>query len=95
MLKIGQKIKAARKIRRITQEELANAMGVSDKSISAYESDRANPPLSVIEKISKVTDQPLSFFLEETIETSILSKLREVEIQFKEIKKLLEKEKFI
>lgn len=95
MLKIGQKIKAARKIRRITQEELARAMGVSDKSISAYESNRANPPLHVIEKISKVTDQPMSFFLEETVEISILSKLREVETQFKEIKKLLKKEKFI
>jgi len=95
MSKIGQKIKAARKIRRVTQEELANAMGVSDKSISAYESGRANPPLNVVEKISKVTNQPLSFFLNDTVETSILSKLREVETQFKEIKRLLKKEKFI
>lgn len=95
MLKIGQKIKAARKIKRITQEELAKVMGISDKSISAYESDRAVPPLSVVEKISKATNQPLSFFLEETIETSILSKLREVETQFKEIKELLKKEKLI
>jgi len=95
MLKIGQKIKAARKIKRITQEELAKAMGVSDKSISAYESNRANPPLNVIEKISKITNQPLNFFLEETTEISILSKLREIEFQFNEIKKLLEKEKFV
>ncbi len=89
MLKIGQKIKAARKIKRITQDELARVIGVSDKSISAYESDRANPPLNVVEKISKATNQSLNFFLEESIETSILSKLTEVENQFKEIKKLL------
>lgn len=95
MLKIGQKIKAARKIRRITQDELAKVIGVSDKSISAYESSRANPSLNMVEKIAKATNQPLSFFLEETVEISILSKLREVEVQFKEIKKLLEKEKFI
>jgi transcriptional regulator with XRE-family HTH domain len=95
MLKIGQKIKAARKVKRITQEELARAIGVSDKSISAYESNRANPPLNVIEKISKITNQSLGFFLEETIEVSILSKLREVEAQFEEIKKLLKKEKLV
>jgi len=95
MLKIGQKIKAARKIKRITQDELAKVIGVSDKSISAYESDRANPPLSVVEKISKATNQSLNFFLEETIETSILSKLTEVENQFKEIKRLLKRRKLV
>lgn len=95
MIKIGSKIKSARKIKRITQEELAQAIGVSDKSVSAYESDRANPPLSMVEKISKATNQPLSFFLEETIEVSILSKLREIETQFKEIKSLLKKDKLI
>ena len=95
MLKIGQKIKAARKIKRITQSELAKVIGVSDKSISAYESDRANPPLSVVEKISKATNQSLNFFLEETIETSILSKLTEVESQFKEIKRLLKRRNLV
>lgn len=95
MIKIGQKIKSARKIKRITQEDLAKAIGVSDKSISAYESNRANPPLDVVEKIANATNQHLGFFLEETIESSILSKLREVEIQFKEIKKLLKKEKLV
>jgi transcriptional regulator with XRE-family HTH domain len=95
MFKIGQKIKAARKIKRITQDELAKVIGVSDKSISAYESDRANPPLSVVEKISKATNQSLNFFLEDTIETSILSKLMEVENQFKEIKRLLKRRKLV
>ena len=95
MLKIGQKIKAARKIKRITQDELANIIGVSDKSISAYESDRANPPLNVVEKISKATNQSLNFFLEESVETSILSKLTEVENQFKEIKRLLKRKNIV
>ncbi len=91
MPKIGQKIKTARKIKRITQEDLAQIIGVSDKSISAYESNRINPPLTVLEKIAKTTNQPVSYFLDETQESSIMAKLRNVETELKEIKQLLKK----
>src|SRR3989344_8654904 len=87
---IGAKIRQARKGKRVTQEDLADAIGVSDKSISAYESNRVSPPLKVLEKIAEQTDQSLTFFLEDSIESAILSKLKEVERQFKEIKFLLE-----
>lgn len=91
MVKIGQKIKQARKIKQITQEDLAKVIGVSDKSISAYESDRISPPIKVLEKIAENTDQAFSYFLEDTVESSILSKLNEIKKQFNEIKDLLEK----
>lgn len=93
MIKIGKKIKSARKTKRITQQDLAKQVGVSDKSISAYESDRTSPPLHILDKIANATNQPLNYFLTETVESSILSKLREVKTQFKEIEKLLKKEK--
>lgn len=93
VIKIGEKIKEARKTKRITQESLAKVIGVSDKSISAYESNRISPPLKILEKIAATTGQSLSYFLEETVETSVLSKLAEVERQFKEIKRLLESKK--
>lgn len=95
MIHVGKKIKEARKLKRITQEDLASVVGISDKSISAYESNRAVPPLDVLEKIANATNQSLNFFLEETVEGSILSRLKEVEEQFQEIKKLLKKEKLI
>lgn len=90
IIKIGEKIRRARKIKAITQENLANAIGVSDKSVSAYESERVSPPLKVLEKIAEQTDQSLAFFLEENIENSIMNKLKEVEKQLSEIKILLE-----
>lgn len=93
MVKIGQKIKLARNNKHITQDDLANAVGVSDKSISAYESDRISPPLKVLEKIAETTDQSLTYFLEDSIEAAILAKLREVEKEFQEIKKLLQEKK--
>lgn len=91
MLKIGEKIKKARKIRQITQSQLAKITGVSDKSISAYESNRVKPPVYVLEKIARMTGQSISFFLEDSPEGMILSKLREIEKQFTEIKAILEK----
>lgn len=93
MVKIGQKIKQARKIKRITQEDLASAIGVSDKSVSAYESERIDPPLKVLEKIADETNQPLSYFLEDNVESEILAKLNQIEKEFKEIKKILQKKK--
>ncbi len=78
-------------MKRITQEDLAQAIGVSDKSISAYESERTDPPLKILEKIAETTDQNLSYFLEANVESSILSKLNIIEKEFAEIKKLLKK----
>lgn len=89
MLKIGYKIKQARKNRHITQENLAGAVGVSDKSISAYELNRAEPPLKILEKIAEETGQPFSYFVEENPQSQILSKLTMVEKELEEIKQLL------
>lgn len=91
MKNIGEKIKQARKKRKITQEDLGQAIGLSDKSISAYESDRISPPIKVLEKIAHETDQSLSYFLEEKTEDLILGKLNEVERLFEEIKSLMKK----
>lgn len=90
MVKVGERIRLARKQRQITQGNLAAAIGISDKSISAYESNRINPPLKVLEKIAESTNQPLRYFVEDSVETAILAKLAEVEKQFKEIKILLQ-----
>ncbi|MEO8582005.1 MAG: helix-turn-helix transcriptional regulator [Patescibacteria group bacterium] len=90
MIRVGQKIREARKYKQVTQEDLAKAIGVSDKSISAYESERISPPLKVLEKIAAKTDQSLNYFLEDSMESTILAKLSEVEQQFREIKKILE-----
>lgn len=93
MPKLGQKIKEARRKRDITQEELAKAIGVTDKSISAYESGRITPPLYVLQKIAHKTDHSVSYFVQDTAESTILAKLTEIEQQFAEIKDLLRQQK--
>lgn len=86
---LGRKIREARKIKRITQESLATAVGVSDKSISAYESGRVDPPLAVLERIAQNTDHTVQYFLEETTESTIVARLTEIQRLFEEIKTLL------
>jgi transcriptional regulator with XRE-family HTH domain len=93
MINIGNKIKGARKIKNITQDELAFAIGVSDKSISAYESGRISPPLPILDKIAKETNMPMGYFLEDRTEESVLVKLKEIEKQFLEIRRLIKKNK--
>jgi len=91
MKNLGEKIKQARKNRHITQEDLARAIGVSDKSISAYESGRVQPPLEVLDKIASSTDQSLTYFISPSNDSNITQKLTEVQRIFEEIKSLLQK----
>ena len=86
------KIKKARKESKMSQKELGETLGISDKAISSYESGRATPPLSTLQRMAKITHRPMSYFTgseEEGNEYSIASMLANVERELVEIKKLL------
>uniref|UniRef100_A0A7C4XSW7 XRE family transcriptional regulator n=1 Tax=candidate division WWE3 bacterium TaxID=2053526 RepID=A0A7C4XSW7_UNCKA len=51
---IGEKIKKLRIKNNLSQERFAKRVGVSGKSISAYETNKALPSLKVLEKIERV-----------------------------------------
>lgn len=89
---ISKRIRQARKEAHLSQQALAQAIGVSDKSISAYEKGRAVPSINKLKKIAAFTNQSLNFFTEEKIAESIVSsKLNKIEQELKEIRKLLKK----
>jgi transcriptional regulator with XRE-family HTH domain len=48
----GARLIAARKARGLTQTQLADAIGTSQRAISSYESTTAHPPAPVIAKMS-------------------------------------------
>jgi len=52
---IFKNIKRARVLADMSQKELAKKLGVSDKTVSAYETGRAIPPTITLAKISKIT----------------------------------------
>ncbi len=48
---IGDKIKELRNLNNITQQELANKLGISFQALSNYENNRRTPNVELIKKI--------------------------------------------
>ena len=92
MKSLGSKIKLARKAIQSTQSQLAQAVGVSDKSVSAYESGRISPPLEVLEKIANSTRHPMQYFVGDSPDSNVLQKLNSIEELFTEIRDLLKEQ---
>ncbi|MGD9128979.1 MAG: helix-turn-helix transcriptional regulator [Candidatus Woesebacteria bacterium] len=93
ILTLAKKIKQARKDSALSQKELAKALKLSDKAISAYEVGRSSPSLKTLKSISKITDKPISYFLDdkEAEELDLEIKIRTIEKELSEIKKILQK----
>ena len=89
---LPERIRKARLDAGLSQTDLGNAIGLSDKSISAYEKGRATPPLSKLKGISEETHRPLQYFTGEAEQDySVESKLASIEEQLTKIRVLLER----
>lgn len=65
---VGKRIKAIRKTRGLTQEQLAEKLGVQRATISNYEIGRRSPHLKELEKIASILGVSLDYFGVETNE---------------------------
>lgn len=54
---IGKRIKEIRDHKNMSQERFGTKIGLSGKTISAYENGKAIPPLYVLEKIEKTYNE--------------------------------------
>lgn len=94
LAELATRIKSARESARLSQQELGSHIGVSDKSISAYEKGRSIPPVEKLQKIADLTNHPLTYFTDQNADEALIaSKLATVEKELTEIKKLLKKVK--
>lgn len=64
LISLGQKIQAAREERKLSQEQLANAIGCSQSALSNYEKGKRRIYLSQLEKLSEILEKPLNYFVE-------------------------------
>jgi len=53
-LKIGEKIKAKRRERGLTQEELANILGVTKAAVSKWENEDSYPDITLLPQIAQI-----------------------------------------
>ena len=64
---VGRAIRALRKAKDMTLQELAMASGVSAGTLSAIERDQANPSLRVLSQIRNALGAPISALFEEPV----------------------------
>ncbi len=60
-ISFGDRITLLRKKKKITQQQLAEQVGISAKELSDYEGDAASPPLNVAIRIADILDTSLDF----------------------------------
>jgi transcriptional regulator with XRE-family HTH domain len=84
---IGNRIKDARTEQRLSQLKLGIKLGVTDKTVSGYESGRISPPIDKLVQMAQIFKKPISYFLgEENFDQNISQRLKALEINLKEIR---------
>ena len=78
-MNIGYRIAEMRKRKKLSQQELADKLFVSDKTISSWEANRTEPSLAFVAKMSEVFDCNISYLVYGEIERNDI----ETEIRFK------------
>lgn len=66
---IGDKIKNYRKLSGLTQKQLGEISGTSERTIQQYESGKRQPRIEQLSKIASALDIPVSVFLDELSES--------------------------
>ena len=64
----AERLKSARKERKVSQDTLASEIGVSRRVISDWENANAAPPLDRLEPLAQVLRKPISYFLTQPME---------------------------
>jgi transcriptional regulator with XRE-family HTH domain len=91
MKEFGKKLKSARVGKGMSQRSLGLALGLSDKTISSYESSRSFPNLDVLRKIAQILDKPVEFFISPSAKVDITDILQSIQKKQKEISRDIER----
>lgn len=95
-ISLGDRIKAAREEAKLSQLQVAVTLGISDKTISGYESSRISPPINKLEKLADLLKKPVGFFIgSDPKNYKVSSRLRAIEIALRDIRKELREIKLI
>ena len=65
----GKRLREARSATGMSQADLAQAIDVSVQAISAFETGVRNPTVYTLQKIADVTYHPITFFLEDHLQS--------------------------
>lgn len=95
MKTFGEKLKYARMLKKLTQEELSSLCGISVQSIIKYEKEKLIPRASTIHKLAEALEVSEEFLTNENIETPTIEDNSPTAEDQISIEKLLEDSKVL
>lgn len=84
MAHIGDKLKTLRKGRKLTQDQVADAFGLSRGAVSNFEIGRRKPDIKLLQSFAKFYGVPLDYFGEETQKDELFDLLSRAKVIFKD-----------
>ena len=74
-INLGKKIKEYRKLNNITQQELANKLGISRSTLSYYENGEVEPNIYTLLKLSEIMNCSMDYLFSIEVLDIIMKKL--------------------
>lgn len=74
---VGIKIRRLREERKMSQDELADLLGIAQTTISNIESNKTTPDFLLMDKVCRIFDKDFDYFLEEKV--NITNNIEKVE----------------
>lgn len=84
MANIGDKLKTLRKGRKLTQDQVAEAFGISRGAVSNYEIGRRKPSIKELQAFAQFYNVPLDYFGEQTQKDELFDLLSRAKVIFKD-----------
>lgn len=96
-MNIGERIKELRTAKKMTQTDLAKAVGLSYIQIGRYETQKSTPSSDVLQKLAEVLDTSTDFLMLGSRDEIISAQLSDNELlkQFKLVEKLNPEDKHL
>ena len=93
---LGQKITTIRKEKKLSQIDIANAVGVSRDAVSKYERDDIIPSVEVAKKIARTLGVSLDYLVSEqddleVVDVDMLNRMKEIQRLNKDDKSTINK----
>jgi len=93
IMSVGERIKHLRKESELTQQQLADKVGITYIQIGRYETAKSNPSADVLQKIAGVLNTTVDYLMSGGNEDQITDK--ELLQQFKEVQQLDKEDKHL
>lgn len=86
--KLGERLNLARRDFNLTQQEVANKLGIKREVLSYYENGTREIPLSILCKLSDLYGYTTSYFLDEIDEQKLKVRMNVIKLTDEDIEKI-------